>query len=189
MTYHTYTTKAVILRSIETGENDVVYVMYTEILGMIIARATGVRFAKSKLRTTLQVGVCVSCTVIRGKSSWKITGAEEVYTPRQVIKKILARLTLFVRKVVVYDVPDKSLFQVLYEVCLFEGLLTDASHARTLEYVSLARCMYRTHMWPHEVAHETLLLAPLTPSVIVTLAPDMRLYVPIIQDIIRNTIM
>lgn len=163
--------------------------MYTDTLGMIIARATGVRFAKSKLRNALQVGVCILCTVIRGKASWKIIGAEEIHNPQQNIKKILARLTLFVRKVVVYDVPDKTLFQVLYEVCTYECVLTDMVQMRTLEYVSLARCMYRTHMWPHEVAHETLLLTPLTSNTVVTLQQDMRTYTPIIQDIIRNTIM
>lgn len=186
MTYHTYNTHAIILQCIPTDENDVVYILFTQDLGLIVARASGVRYAKSKLRPVLQAGNYVVCTFVKGKTVWRITGAEELYVPNVLIKKILARLTIFIRKTIVFDVPDSKIFKTLLSACTYHSHVIDIYSYRTIEHVTLVRIMHHLSLWPHTHEQELLLVAPYTESNIQKLQPLMREYRNTLQEVLRT---
>ena len=76
MAYHIYTTKGVVLSSRPSREADKMYSILTEDLGLVHARAGGVRLEKSKLRGFLEPYALVNVSLVRGKAEWRITSAE-----------------------------------------------------------------------------------------------------------------
>lgn len=76
MAYRKHNTKGIILETGSYGEADAFFVIYTEELGLIHARARGVRKMKSKLRYALQKYTLAELSLVHGKTGWHITGAE-----------------------------------------------------------------------------------------------------------------
>jgi DNA repair protein RecO len=76
--HHIYTTKAIIIKSISSGEANRFYFLFTKDLGFIKASAQGVRLLKSKLKGHLQDFSVVNVSVVKGKEIWRITGSEVV---------------------------------------------------------------------------------------------------------------
>lgn len=186
--YAQYSTHAVILTSFESGENDEVLLCCTEHFGVIAAKATGVRFAKSKLRAALQVGSYVLLTCVKGKSQWKITGATHGTHALPPIISLMARLTKYVRKAVPLDVRDTGIFSVLRDVCLYTGSV-DARHMHVLEHVALIRLMYKLHVWPHEATHERVLTEEYSNLFLEEIYAELATFRPIIQRVLKETIL
>jgi recombinational DNA repair protein (RecF pathway) len=78
MPHHIYTTRAFVVSSRSTGEANRSFSLFTEELGMIQASAQGVRHEKSKLRYSLQNYQHIVVSLVRGRESWRIVGAEEL---------------------------------------------------------------------------------------------------------------
>lgn len=186
--YAQYSTLAVILHAFESGENDEVLLCCTERLGLIAAKATGVRFAKSKLRASLQVGSCVMMTLVKGKSQWKITGATHVAHASSQNVSLLARLAKYIRKAVPLDVRDVGIFSVVRDVCLYDAPMT-VKQTHALEHVALMRLMYKLHVWPHELAHEEVLTKEYSPLFLEESYTHLPTFRPIIQRVLTETIL
>jgi len=77
MAYETFTTKGLVLGAIPLGENNLLISIFTERFGRIYASAQGVRLESSKLRSHLEEFSEGNFSVVRGKKSWKITGAKK----------------------------------------------------------------------------------------------------------------
>lgn len=78
MSYEIYTTRGVVLSQIPVGEADRVYNILTRDLGLVRARAIGVRKDVSKLRGSLEPISISSVSLVRGKDHWRLTSAELV---------------------------------------------------------------------------------------------------------------
>ncbi|MBI2086833.1 MAG: recombination protein O N-terminal domain-containing protein [Candidatus Zambryskibacteria bacterium] len=76
MSYHIYTTRGIILSSRPIGEADRIYSVLTRDLGLVRARAAGVRKNISKLRGVLEPFVLSRISLVRGKDYWRVTSAE-----------------------------------------------------------------------------------------------------------------
>ena len=76
MSYQIYTTDAIVCGSWERGEHDRYLLLFTRDVGMVVARAAGVRGVRSKLRYALQDFSQVRISLVRGKQSWRVTGVE-----------------------------------------------------------------------------------------------------------------
>ncbi len=76
MAYQTYITEALVCGSFDSNTSDRSFLLFTKEAGMIYAHAKSVREERSKQRYALQVASHVRVTLIRGKSGWKIAGAE-----------------------------------------------------------------------------------------------------------------
>jgi DNA repair protein RecO len=75
--HHIYHTEGLILSSADWGEAGRHYAIFTRDLGMIHARATGVRKLSSKLRFTLQDFAFVKIDLVQGKNYWRVTSASK----------------------------------------------------------------------------------------------------------------
>lgn len=77
MPYHTYQTEGVILEAFNSGENNRSLVVFTRELGLVRVYAKSSREVRSKLRPLLQKFSYVDLSVVRGKGTFRVTGAEE----------------------------------------------------------------------------------------------------------------
>jgi len=75
-----HTTEAFILGSLPEGESNKVYKLFTKNLGYVFAHGQGVREMRNRNRFALRTGVRSEVTLVRGRSTWRITGAQHVAT-------------------------------------------------------------------------------------------------------------
>ncbi len=119
MSYQIYTTKALILKRIPYDAN-VSYLLYTKDFGLISALATGVRKSESKLRYALQEYSLIDISLVKGRSTWRITSAileKNLYiaTEAKEAKAVVARICTQVLRLVVGQEKDEQLFSSLTE--------------------------------------------------------------------------
>jgi len=74
--YEIYTTPALVLSTVTQGDSDLYVRFYTRDLGFVGAIATSARKETSKNRYSLQPHSLVSLSLVKGKRSFRVTGAE-----------------------------------------------------------------------------------------------------------------
>ena len=74
--YQKYHTDALVLGSRESGEADRTVVLYTRDFGLVRARASAIRHERSKMRYALQHYSRAHVALVRGKSGWRLAGAQ-----------------------------------------------------------------------------------------------------------------
>jgi len=117
MSYQIYTTEAIILKRIPYDAN-VSYLLFTKDFGLISALATGVRKSESKLRYTLQEYSVCQVSLVKGKSTWRITSAllEKnlyIHTEVSTAKDVIARICTQVIRLVAGQEKDEQLFDTV----------------------------------------------------------------------------
>lgn len=113
MSYQHYTTEGVILKRENRSENDAVYIVFTEMFGLVVAHATGIRLLKSKLRFVLQVGNRVRITFVRGKTLWRITTCVLIAHLPIGMQAACVRLYKLFRAHLVFDEPVPHIYKHL----------------------------------------------------------------------------
>lgn len=111
MPYHIYTTKGLVLSARPSREADRVYAILTEDLGLVHARAGGVRLEKSKLRGFLEPYSVVRISLVRGKEYWRVTSAE--FMRALPARPALARPLALIEKLVAGEEPHPELFRAV----------------------------------------------------------------------------
>jgi len=135
-----YTTDAMVLKSVPTGESDTTLWLLSDALGLITARAQGMRKYTSKMRGYLQLFAPVRVSLVRGKHIWRITGAEHT---QQFIAPLhgdalsaCARIMAFVMRMIVVNAESASYdFSAVYVAVLNarKRLAIQHSIAETIE--------------------------------------------------------
>ncbi len=74
MSYSIYTTQAIVLRVIPSGEANCDVVLFTRTLGKITARVQSGRKSESKMRMFITRFRMVTVDLVRGKAIWRLTG-------------------------------------------------------------------------------------------------------------------
>ncbi len=117
MSYHIYTTKALVLSARSYREADSVYLLLTRDLGLVRATATGVRKESSKLRGSLEPISITLVSLVRGQDYWRLTAAQNSVKipPRLEILRPLALL----EKLIQGEAHHPELFDAV-ERCLLE---------------------------------------------------------------------
>lgn len=77
MAYQTYTTDALVIGSYDQLTADRSIMLFTREAGLVFGRAISVRKEQSKLRYGLQDFSISRVSLVRGKSGWRVIGAEE----------------------------------------------------------------------------------------------------------------
>lgn len=142
MSYQHYTTEGVILKRENRGENDAVYIVFTEMFGLVVAHASGIRLLKSKLRFVLQPGNRVHITFVRGKTLWRITTCALVFTLPPTMYAVFARLYKLLRTHLVFDEPVLPIYNhVRGFLNINEDVQLQPVLLRTAEIVTTARIL------------------------------------------------
>jgi len=77
MAHHLYQTDTFVVGFHPSNEANCLYSLFTKDLGLIEAKAQGIRLNKSKLRYSLQGLSQTRVTLVRGKEYWRVVGAQE----------------------------------------------------------------------------------------------------------------
>ncbi len=145
MSYQIYTTEAVILKRIPYDAN-VSYLLFTKDLGLISALATGVRKSESKLRYALQEYSLIQISLVKGRSTWRITSAvllENLFlhAETEAAKSVIARICTQVMRLVAGQEKDEQLFLAVQSGFLELSKAPDSAVA-ALEILIMLRMLH-----------------------------------------------
>ena len=120
--HHIYHTEALILGSQNFGENGKYYSLFTRDMGLILARAEGVRNISSKLRYVLVDYSHAKIDLVLGRNIWRITSASKSSMLQDIRKnkpafQIFSNLSRLLKRLL----PGEEANQALYDDVL-EGL-------------------------------------------------------------------
>jgi DNA repair protein RecO len=73
--YSKLSTQAIVLKTEDVGEKDVLLSLFTREFGFVYAKATGVRTQSSRLRFALQTMTLCFVSLVHGKTGWILTNA------------------------------------------------------------------------------------------------------------------
>ncbi|MFZ2151489.1 MAG: recombination protein O N-terminal domain-containing protein [Minisyncoccia bacterium] len=150
MSYQHYTTEGVILKRENRGENDAVYIIFTEMFGLVVAHASGIRLLKSKLRFVLQLGNRVCITFVRGKVLWRITTCTLVFNPPRPMYTVFTRIYKLLRAHLVFDEPVPHIYDHMRAFLLIDqNVCVQPTLLRTAEIVTMARILSSLGMLDH----------------------------------------
>jgi DNA repair protein RecO len=115
-----YTTDSFILKSINFGEANKYYFIFTQEFGLIRVAAQGVRHLKSKLRYGLSDFSFCQVSVVRGKEIWRLTGAEKKLDLKDQDKLLLlSRIFSLLLRLLHGEERNDKLFEVVKEGMVF----------------------------------------------------------------------
>lgn len=115
-----YTTEGFILKSLNSGEANKYYWIFTKDLGLVRATAQGVRLLKSKLRYHLRDLSLVSLSLVRGRDLWRITNAETISNfGTASVAPLITRIFSLILRLVHGEEKNEELFQTLKEGIVF----------------------------------------------------------------------
>ena len=150
MSYQHYTTEGVILKRENRGENDAVYIVFTEMFGLVVAHASGIRLLKSKLRFVLQSGNRVHITFVRGKTLWRITTCTLIFTLPSTMHGVFSRMYKLLRAHLVFDEPVLHIYNHVREFLnINEDVYSQSTLLRTAEIITTARILSSLGMLDH----------------------------------------
>ena len=145
--HHIYHTEGLILESTPVGEADKRYAIFTRDLGMINARATGVRKLSSKLRFVLQDFAYVKIDLVQGKNYWRVTSASpggilEGLAKERKTLEVFANVARLLRRLLAASERNEKLFaDLLKGLHILEGCGT-AENLRNIEVVIVLRALH-----------------------------------------------
>lgn len=115
--HHIYHTDAFVLKHIPVGEDSKILVLYTKELGLVYAKAQGIRKESSKLRYITQDGMHVSVDLVRGKEIWRLTTASlphEAHIVRGIQKQqIFSRISALLVRLCTGEEANEELYTTI----------------------------------------------------------------------------
>ncbi len=162
MSYHIYTTDALILKTAPAGERDLSLLVFTKDFGMLSVRARGIRMMQSRLRATLQELSFVRLSLVRGKGVWRVTSAQLVdaffrkVLRRSDIQKVFGNIVSLLHRLSPEAEENHTLYIVLHhgihQLCsvpedrlVFVEYITVLRMLRCLGYVGDTKTLQRVY--------------------------------------------
>ena len=146
--HHIYHTEAFVLGSRQTGEDSKTITLYATGLGLVYAKAQGVRKLSSKLRYTLQNNSYAKVDLVRGKEIWRITTAVPLDSNTDILcvperEQVITRVASLVTRLVTGEEHNDEIFLLLNSLCetLRTTLLLDNTYCAKIELYYVARIL------------------------------------------------
>jgi recombinational DNA repair protein (RecF pathway) len=157
--HHIYTTDSIILKR-EPQDTSAYYYILTRDLGLIKARAQGVRKSESRLKGALQEFSLSTIAHVHTKAGWKITTAipeKNFFTEAHstVIRQIMAKISDCLIRLITGEEKNVDIFTVVEKG--FTALTTQEGNAPLIEVIILARILYILGLLVQD-AHTTALV-------------------------------
>jgi recombinational DNA repair protein (RecF pathway) len=168
MAHQVFHSETYVLSSHPFGEANKILHLLTKEFGMITATAQGLRADRSKLRYSLQDCGRARVSIVRGKHSWKVTGAESEEQYWVLWREDREKLALFRRIgiLLIRLLPGEEQHEEVYTTLqLLVSALKDATtkeKLESIETISVARIVHALG-YVEETALNTALLAPTEP--------------------------
>ncbi|MDP3996677.1 MAG: recombination protein O N-terminal domain-containing protein [bacterium] len=147
--YHIHHTDAFVIKVATVKEANATFLIFTRELGMLWASAQSVRRTDSKLRGHLREFSFSHISLVRGKDTWRITGAEQMvnfydcfFTNKDALF-VCARIFGLLRRLLYGEEKNERLFSVLEETFNFikESALS-RSRLLNVETIAVLRILH-----------------------------------------------
>jgi DNA repair protein RecO len=116
MSHTIYTTLAFVLKSVNFGEANKYFFIFTREFGLIRAAAQSVRHLKSKLRYGLEDFCLCQVSLVRGREVWRLTSAEKKLAVKENEKfLILSRIFSLLLRLLHGEEKNDLLFESVEE--------------------------------------------------------------------------
>jgi len=147
MAHHIYHTPAIVLKTKSLGEYNQMVSLLTKDVGVVYAIAQGIRKEQSKLRYSVQDYAQVNASLVRGRTVWRVTGAQEIenvfYAVREseAKKRVLAHLAALIQRLVQGEEENEALFAIM---CAAQGATKDVEeqYVMSVESISVIRILH-----------------------------------------------
>lgn len=190
--HHIYHTEGLILGSQDFGEAGKRYVVLTRDLGLIHARATGVRKMSSKLRYVLQDFACVKIDLVQGKNFWRVTSASKTDKLQNIAKKhkaleIFARISGLLSRLLAAAEPDEKLFtDFLHGLSILEKAETKED-LRNIEAIIVLRALHTLGYIGGDEILENLVESPFGAELLFKVAKSRAMVLSQINKALRES--
>ncbi|MFZ2523560.1 MAG: DNA repair protein RecO [Minisyncoccia bacterium] len=145
MSYRVYTTKGIVLKKKNSGEQNSFLYILTKDLGLIIASARSTRSSKSKLKGLIEEFSHGDFSFVKGKNGWHLTNVSEngnfFFQAPNHSRKTLAQMAAVLLKMIQGEEPHKEVYSTVVESFKFLTEVTK-DHIHIVEVLSVLRIMY-----------------------------------------------
>lgn len=175
---HKYETRGIVLSRAPSGEANTFIALLTPSLGLVRARAQGLRRSGAKLAAALATFAESDVVLVRGKEGWRITGAvlrENWFVRLQQLapRRRAARLAHLVLRLVAGEAQDPALFPILAGFLEALALLPEDAHDAA-EVLAALRVLAALGLDTGDLPGEVSLF---TPAVLSTVAQQRSNYI------------
>jgi recombinational DNA repair protein (RecF pathway) len=124
MAHHIYQTECFVIGSRPSGDTSRIYYLLTPSLGLISAKAQAIREIRSKLRYHLVSYSFAYVSLVRGKETWRLIGAESGQ-PRYsdyrsfAERRVVVRIAKFLYSMIHGEEADQNLYSLISEAIKF----------------------------------------------------------------------
>lgn len=136
MSHTIYNTEAFVMSSYNSGEADKTYRLFTKDLGVITAKATGIRKIESRLRFFVQDFKYIDASLVKGKNYWRLISARPIHdlnSRKSLTTPSRIRSLQLVAKLAPTEEPLTNLFDELVAAYTF----TSTSHPKAEDMESI----------------------------------------------------
>ncbi|OHA45226.1 MAG: hypothetical protein A3H13_02525 [Candidatus Taylorbacteria bacterium RIFCSPLOWO2_12_FULL_48_11] len=147
--YHLYHTPALVLGSSPTGEGSRTVELFTRELGLVSARAQGVRLARSKLRYHLTDFSYTDAWLVRWREVWRLANAVSranffsELVGDSAARAVLARAALLLRRLLPPEEKHEKLFDAVVScAAFFQSRTCSAGEFRDIEILLALRILF-----------------------------------------------
>ncbi|MCW9054847.1 MAG: DNA repair protein RecO [Candidatus Pacebacteria bacterium] len=181
MAHHRYQTDGLVLGHYPVGEADSLIDIFTEDLGRVRAVARSIREEHSKLRFSLQNLSVARISLVRGKETWRIVGAESrenLYTALaddEGKRELILRMVRLLRKLLAGEESNPALFRVVMSgIESIRTTATDSKELTDLECLIVLRILHNLGYLAKDERTAPFLDVATIDSSIVSLVSPMR---------------
>ncbi|MDP2594153.1 MAG: recombination protein O N-terminal domain-containing protein [bacterium] len=177
---HKYDTRAIVLARAPFGETHAHLAVLTSDLGLVWARAAGLRRAESKLAHALVTFAESDVVLVRGREGWRITGAilrENWFVRLEMsdARRRAARVAGLLLRLSPGESPERSPFAIL--TSFFDALSHEAEQVREgAEMLAVAHLLATLGFAEVENAREEV-VSPFSPENLVRVANEREHYI------------
>lgn len=164
MAYQTYTTDAIVIGSVDERAADRFIALFTREAGLVHARAVSVRREQSKLRYGLQDFSLARVSLVRGKTGWRITGAERANnlyfsTQDRKVRAAIMRVLKLVRRLVRGEEMHVALYDILADGLSVLSACQEEETVRSERILALRILSALGYVAPKDI-YQQMLVAP-----------------------------
>ncbi len=144
MSYRVYTTRGIVLKKKNSGEQNSFLYLLTEDLGLIIASARSTRSFRSKLKGLIEEFSYGDFSLVKGKNGWRLTNVSQegnfFFEGEDHSKKTIAQISSVIIKMIQGEVEQSDIYNCVHRAFKF---LTKCETVNTqlVEIVSVLRIM------------------------------------------------
>ncbi|KKU59558.1 MAG: repair protein RecO protein [Parcubacteria group bacterium GW2011_GWA2_47_12] len=149
MSYHLYHTPALVLGSSPTGEGSRTVELFTRELGLVSARAQGVRLVRSKLRYHLTDFSYIDAWLVRGREVWRLANAMSranffsALAGQEAARLCLVRAALLLRRLLPPEEKHEKLFDAVVScAAILQSRACAANELRDIEILLALRILF-----------------------------------------------